>query len=226
MNRLDIRAAARTITELEVSDVSDALIDSFARDGYERMIAMERRWPFFETSTTLSTVADQREYSVSTIGDGNWREVSSIFCMSPPRKLTYTSPEDAEEAHLGVTERTGTPQWYSLWAGKVSIWPKPTEVYSLQLRGYRKPNDWHTTDAAEVDADLRLHRPLINFVVAELFKMQEDPEMSAFHRQAYEEGVRLGLKDVMRASSETPLVLSGGRPWRGDNPMSRSSFWS
>ncbi len=214
MNRADIRSAARSITELEEADVSSDLLNLFVKDGYDRMISLERRWPFFEVTTTKLTTQGVREYALATFGAGNWREVSSIMCLEPVRRLTHTSFEDAEEAFLGAPEWSGPPQWWSQWGGSVHIWPLPSSTYTLHCRGYRKPADWHLSDGAEVDADERLHRPLINFVVSELYKMQEDTEMSAFHRAAFDEGVRLAHADIMRASVEQPLILAGGRPRR------------
>jgi hypothetical protein len=60
MTRTDIINSVRAITEMDASDVSDALIQLYIRDGYNRIIDLERRWNFLEVSFTFNTVADQQ----------------------------------------------------------------------------------------------------------------------------------------------------------------------
>jgi len=63
MSRLtlaQIRDNARAITETESDDVSDALLNLYIQDGYNRIIDLERRWPHLEVSFQFNTVANQR----------------------------------------------------------------------------------------------------------------------------------------------------------------------
>ena len=213
MNKAEIRNAARAITELEVSDVADTLIDLYIKDGYDRMISIERAWPLFETSATLTTTTGVRDYALSAVGGGNFRQITSLVCTTAPQyRLRQTSFDAAEDAYLTEFSDSGPPMWWSLWADQVNIWPIPNAAYTLLVRGHRKATDWHLSDSTEVDADPRLHRALIHFAVAEMFKLQEDPELSAVHRQAFDESVRMAHADIMRAPVNSPLILSGGQP--------------
>jgi hypothetical protein len=45
-----------------------------------------------------------------------------------------------------------------------------------------------------------------------MFKLQEDPELAAVHRQAFDESVRMAHADIMRAPVNSPMILSGGQP--------------
>lgn len=213
MNRVDIRTKARTITELDVADVADSTIDLYAKDGYDRIIALERRWPFFESSTTLSTVAGQRDYPISAIGSGDLREVVSLLVGSTGTRLKLISYDQGEEAFLaGMADQSGEPRYWSVWGSSIQLWPKPDAVYQVTVRGYRKPNGWHESDALEIDCDERFHRALIYYTVAQLYQLQEDAEMARFYRQTFDEVVRLVQSDIMRVPSHSPLVLSGGDP--------------
>lgn len=225
MNKAEIRTAARTITELTEADVSNSTLDLYIKDGYDRIISLERRWPFFETSTTLATVAGQRDYTLSVIGSGNWREVTSIVNDIPGGRLQLVSYDHAEEVFLTGWDYVSQPRWWSVWQDTIQIWPRPDAVYSLRLRGYRKPNDWHLSESTEVDADLQFHRPLVYYAVAQLYQLQEDVEMASFYRQTFDEAVRLAHQDVMRVPQHVPLILSGGHSSRFAGPLRDGLWW-
>lgn len=213
MNKSEIRATARAITELEVGDASDATVDLYIKDGYDRIIALERRWPFFEVSATITTVSGQRDYNLTTVGLGSWREITSILNPSKNRRLEWISYDQGEQAFIAdASDGTNEPRFWSLWGGSLQLWPRPDGVYQLSLRGYRQANSWHLTDATEIDCDERFHRSLVYYTVAQLYQLQEDPELSSFYRQTFEEAVRLVRDDLMRAPSHQPLILSGGDP--------------
>jgi hypothetical protein len=57
MNLAEIRSKVREIVDMDTDDVSDALLNMYIKDGYDRMISLERRWPFLEKSYTMSTVS-------------------------------------------------------------------------------------------------------------------------------------------------------------------------
>lgn len=211
MNKGEIRSTVRTITELDVVDVADATIDLYIKDGYDRIIALERRWPFFETSSTLTAVANQRDYPLSGIGAGSWAEVVSLVSPSAGTRLELISYDQGEDTFIARNaDAAGRPRYYSEWGDTLQLWPKPDSAYSFLVRGYRKPNSWHLSDGIEVDADERFHRSLIYYAVAQLYQLQEDVEMAASYRASFEESVRLVQAEVMRGPSHVPLVLSGG----------------
>jgi len=214
MNKGDIRAAARTITELEVTDVSDATIDLYIKDGYNRMLGIERRWPSFEATTTLTTVAGTQAYSLASIGAGDLREVTSLVNATTGTRLSWISYDQAEAAFMSsLASGDAEPRYYSVWGGSIQLWPAPDSAYQLYVRGYRKPTNWSDFDAVEIDADDRLHYALVYFAVASLYSLQEDAQMSQFYRQQFDEAVRLAHADIVRVPSQVPLVLSGGNPF-------------
>lgn len=212
MNLGDIRSKVRSITDMDTIDLPNDLLDMYAKDGYQRMISLERRWPFFQKSYTLSTVAEQRDYSISSIGSGDALEITSIVDgTSGGQRLTLISHEDAEAVWSGTSDTPGRPLHFSFWADELYIWPKPDTVYTLSLRGYRKPIDWAANTTTEIDADARLHQAVVYYTVAQVYQLQEDVELSSFYRNSFDEAVRIVASDIMRPSSHRPLVLSGSR---------------
>lgn len=212
MNLADIRSKVRSITDMDTTDLPNDLLDMYAKDGYERMIALERRWPFFQKSYSLSTVANQRDYAISSIGTGDALEITSIVdTTSGGQRLTLIAHEDAEAVWVGSSDNPRRPLHFSLWEGKIHIWPKPDAVYTLSLRGYRKPVDWTANTTTEIDADSRLHQAVVYYTVAQVYQLQEDIELASFYRNSFDEAVRLVAGDIMRPSSHRPLVFSGSK---------------
>ena len=71
-----LRSQVRDMADLDETDLSDAVIDQFAREGFQRIYALERRWPILQETYTFNTVANQREYTISTI----WGYSRNHFC--------------------------------------------------------------------------------------------------------------------------------------------------
>lgn len=212
MNLADIRSKVREIVDMDTVDVSDALLNMYIKDGYDRMISLERRWPFLEKSYSLTTTQGTKDYTISGIGTGDVREITSIVEGSVGGvRLTLVDHADAEAFWLGTEDTEGRPMHFSVWEQKLYLWPTPNSAYTLSLRGYRKPVDWSADDVTDVDADVRLHQSLVYYAVSQLYQLQEDVQLARFYRDSFDEAVRLAASDIMRVSSHRPLVFSGGR---------------
>ena len=208
----ELTQLVRDITDLDEADLPSALIRTYLRDGFDRFINLERRWPWLETSATLSTVASQRSYAVSAIGAGDFREIISVTDTSLAGNRLHLIPiEDAERIYNGSLDTPSRPLYYLEWAGNIQLYPKPDTVYPLSIRGYRKPSyTWTTNTALEPDCDERLHLALAYYAIAQAYKRQEDSELTAMHKQSYDEAVAIARKELMRPSSNRPMVMSRG----------------
>jgi hypothetical protein len=58
-----IRQFVRDITDLDTADLPDSLLNMYIRDGYYRILDLEKRWKFLEETFTFNTVVDQRAYT-------------------------------------------------------------------------------------------------------------------------------------------------------------------
>lgn len=212
MNLSEIRTKVREVVDMDTADISDALLAMYVIDGYERILALDGRWPFLEKSWTLTTVADQGSYLISGIGSGTVREITSIVDPAAGGiRLTLIDHSDGEALWLGAGDQSGTPRHFSVWEQSLHLWPKPEEAITLNLRGYRKPTAWYDNASTEVDADDRFHQSLVYYTIAQVYQLQEDLEVAQFYRQSFDEAVRLAASDVLRVPSHRPLVLSGSR---------------
>lgn len=215
----DLVTFVRDITDLDEVDVSADLIVSYMKDGFQRIINLERRWPFLETTYTLNTVASQRDYSMKSIGettpgaaDGQLREVISFLDNSTSgNRLALISLDDAEAVWHGSFDTPSRPLFFTEWGDTIKLYPRPDIAYPLTVRGYRKAHyTWTTARNTEPDCDERLHNAIAYYAVSQIYKRQEDSEMANMYKQSFEEAVSLCRKELMRPASHRPMIMSRG----------------
>lgn len=202
----------REITDLDQADLPSDLIVAYMKDGFQRIVNLERRWPFLETSATLNTVANQRDYPLSSIGDGDIREITSILDNSASgNRLQLVSLDDAEAVWHGSFDTPARPLLFSEWNNSIKLFPKPDTVYPLIIRGYRKASyNWTTQRDTQVDCDERLHDAIAYYAVSQAYKRQEDNEMANSYKSSFDEAVTLARKELMRAPTYRQVVMARG----------------
>ena len=215
----ELIALVREIIDLDEADLPSSLLRTYMRDGYDRVMNLERRWPFFEASASFDTVAGQRDYPITGIGDGNFREVTSLLDMSMSgNRLKLIGMEEAENVWVGSLDVAARPLFFAFWGGNLKLYPKPDTVYPVSVRGYRKPTyAWVTNGTSQVDCDERLHIAFAYYALSKAYERQEDPEMAALYKRTFDEAVALARVEIMRSSTHRPAVLSGGRPYPSMN---------
>ena len=208
-----LRSQVRDMADLDETDLSNTIIDQFAREGFQRIYALERRWPILQESYSFNTVANQREYTVSTIGD--IREIISVVDTSTQgARLSLIDYNDAESIWLGNLDVASRPYFYSFWDKKLQLWAKPDIVYSMTVRAFRNPvYTWLTDITENIDLDEWFHAILPYFVLARVYQRQEDSDLANMYMKSFEEGVAFARRDLMKASSAQPVVMSGGRQY-------------
>jgi hypothetical protein len=201
---------------MDSSDVSDAILSLYLRDGYNRIIDLERRWNFLEVSFTLNTTIDQQAYTINDFTGDDIREVVSIVDPDNAR-LSYIAYDVAEEQFLGPNPVLGQPLFYSMWADQIHLFPTPVDAVELTVRGYRTPNDWVTDDTV-VDGPDAFDIPLVYYVVSRVYLAQEEVGTASQFERSFAEAIALARKDLTRPPSAAPTVFAGGprmRRWKG-----------
>jgi hypothetical protein len=213
MSLADVRTMVRNISDLDSVDLPNTIIDNAVKEAFQRIIALERRWPKYQETYTFNTVASQRPYTISTIGD--IREVISLVdTSSAGSRLTMIPYDNAEDIWLGNTDVPSRPYFYAIWDAQLHLYPKPDAVYAITLRAYRNPvYTWLTNTSEAIDLDEWFHILLTYFVLARVYQRQEDPELSAMYLRSFEEGVAMARRDLMKTPSARPLLMSGGRQY-------------
>ena len=209
----ELRTQVRNMVDLDETDLPNAIIDQFAKEGFQRIYSLERRWPFLQETYTFNTVVNQREYTISTIGD--IRGIISVVDTSASgARLTLIDYNQAEEIWLGNTDVPSRPYFYAFWDKKLHLWAKPDAVYPITVRAFRNPvYTWLSNTSETIDLDEWFHALLPYFVIARVYQRQEDSDLSAMYMRSFEEGVGLARRDLMKASSAQPVVMSAGRQY-------------
>lgn len=220
MSLTDIVTQVRAVTELDSTDVPTGVITMYVRDGYNRIIDLERRWNFLEVKFNMTTTAGVSDYSIDDFTSDDIREVISIVDDYGGR-LEYISYDEAEDLFLDVTTPIRRPIMYSMWAGKIYLFPTPNESYTATVRAYRYPYDWVTNDDT-VDGPAAFDIPLVYYAVSRIYQSQEELQTAARYEQSFADAISLARKDLTRPPSNTPVVFAGGSRKR----LIRGTDWS
>lgn len=211
MTATSLRQTVRDITDLDSDDLPDSLLNLYIRDGYYRILDLEKRWSFLEKSFTFSTVAEQRDYTIANFtADPISQVVSIIDSTGVGTRLDMVGHDTAEQTYMGSYDTSGDPLFYSVWEGKVHLYPKPNNVRTLSVRAYREPIDWQTTGGA-VDASPNLHFALVYYACSRVYQRLEDAVMADAYKRSFDEGVALARTNIMKPTSHAHMVLSAGR---------------
>lgn len=214
MTPADIRNAVRSIMDLDATDLPDAIINLYMRDGYQHIINLERRWRFLEYSFNFTTVVNQRSYNIDTITSQPLREIISIVIDDTiGTRLELVSYDEAESRYIGSLDIPNRPLFYAVWGNQVHLFPTPNEAFTMKVRAYRDPSDW-VTGNSYVDAAESLHFPIVYYIVSRVYQTQENTVMAQMYKQSFDETVAIARKDLTRPDSAYPLVLSGGKTGR------------
>jgi hypothetical protein len=211
MTAAQIRSTVRDITDLDEDDVPDSLLNMYIRDGYYRILDLEKRWPFLETTFTFQTRDGVRSYALDTLTTEPMSQIASLVDNSERgTRLAAVSYDEAEQTFAGANDVTGDPEYFAMWAGQIHIYPRPNTNVTLVARGYREPLDWQT-EGGQVDASPSLHFPLVYYACSRIYQQLEDAVMADTYKRSFDEGVGLAARNIVKPNSHTPMVLSGSK---------------
>ena len=179
----DMRSYVRDIVDITTSDIADTTMNTFLREGYNAVVYSEKRWPFYESAVTFDTVASTKDYSLATVGsnattgvilthDGvsfsgasapkspGLREIASLKTTN--HVLQFIGYDDGDVIYPLDSNTTGNPWYWSVWGDSAStvtirLYPTPSVVHTISVRGYRNAVDFGGNTAvyrtAIADAD-------------------------------------------------------------------------
>ena len=211
MTAAALRQTVRDVTDLDAEDLPDSLLNLYLRDGYYRILDLEKRWTFLEKTFTFNTVAEQRAYDISAFtADPIGQVVSIVDNTNIGLRLDMVGHDMAEQTYVGSYDTSGDPLFYSIWEGKVHLFPKPNNVRTLTVRAYREPIDWITSEG-NVDASANLHFALVYYACSRVYQRLEDTLMANEYKRAFDEAVTLAATNITKPSSHANLRLNAGQ---------------
>ena len=182
MNILEMRDYIRSVVDIDVSDISDDVLNRFLGEGYDLIVYSDKRWPFYEVQDTFSTVADQKDYSLAEVGvniTNGLREINAL--RTDNHVITFVGRDEGDVVYPIETNTTGEPWWWSYWAESVRLYPTPSSVLTVSVRGYGDPTAFGAGSADTVspsDLPTPFHVVIATYGLARAYEQQEDPTMA------------------------------------------------
>ena len=214
-----------TIGQGANDDISTDVVNGFVKEGFQKIVALSTRFPYYQATLAFPTVLDQHGYTsfaqtLPTVVSKNLNNLAQIISVVNTTEtgnyLIYIDQFKAEGIWVGTNDVNGIPVYFSIWAGQLNLWPKPDGVYQMIIRGYRNPDlEWLQDDGEDIDIDPEMQLPLTNYVMARIFQFQEDPEMAAVYMRNYEQGIALHQAKLTAPNGNQPLIMSGGLQLNG-----------
>ena len=198
----------RAQTETDESELADSRINEFLEEAFNRTIAGENSWPFYEETWTLTQLVG--ESTLALPSDCNQPGIVSLFDLTDNRRLEMIDYGTAEDFYLGVVTSVAGPIQYSLWGGEIQLWPATefTATREYRLRGFRRAAAWSSLGAgSEPDCDERLHLPLLHYAVALAYAQQEDEVLEANYMARWQRDVEMARQAIMEPTRHRPVQM-------------------
>jgi hypothetical protein len=142
-----------------------------------------------QATATMSTVSNQATYSLSSVTPTidsiasillNGRRIGNIPISQAEESISLADPEGLE---------IGAPQFWYEWAGEITFWPKPGQVYSMLIRYTAEPTVVTTSGNDLLSVPDECFSDVCNYVLMRAYEMDENPEMMAIKQAEYSTSV-------------------------------------
>ena len=208
MNLDELRNYVRNQTQTTPGELENTTIDAYLMEGFNRTVAFENQWPWYEKTWELLQPAGATRIVLP--GDVNTAALVGLMDARGAR-IDLRSHSTAEEtwSSRSVVAGGGYVE-SSVWAGELYLWPvSPAGTDQLYaLTGFRFPSDWMLGGpTAEPDIDPRLHRPLAHYAIALAYAQQEDDVLEQQYMQRWQRDVEQVRNAIMEPSQDRPMVM-------------------
>ena len=215
------------LSELEIGvdtndDITVDLINAFIKEGFQKIYNLTTRFPYYQATYGFTTIVDTRGYlqfgqllpevnaTPNVITDLN-QIISVVNNSNAGNSLIYMDQFKMESLYVGTQDTSGIPAYFSIWADRLNLFPKPNDTYSMTIRAFRRPTlTWLSDVNVSIDISPDMQLPLVNYVMSRIFQFQEDPEMAAVYNRQFEQEVALVQGNLTAPNNNQPLIMSGG----------------
>lgn len=228
MDISSMRTYIRGLLDIDSNDISDDILNRFIGEAYDQVVYSEKRWSFYEVEDTFATVNGTADYdlksSATTLATNTngLRDIAAL--RTDDHVVTYIGRDDGDLVYPLNSNSNGDVYYWSNWAEKIRLYPTPSEVQTIYVRGYKKPSAFGVGSAdSDTPSDFPepFHILFATYGVARAYEQQEDPQMAAQYYQTFArelDNLRARHIDV---PAPQPLVLNNQRAsrWRSQSYM-------
>lgn len=141
-------------------------------------------WPFLEKTITLTFNGSS---GTPTNFPSDFRAALSLIDTETGLRLLPFRLDEFRDKYQAVSDETGNPALYYFLASSLSVWPIPDSDVTVVMDYLHTPAE---IDASSVEADIviptRFHRVILFGALAQLYDMEDDPELAAKSESRYE----------------------------------------
>lgn len=203
-----MREHVYTFYEVDTDDISHALIDNWAAEGFRKAAYFRPNWPFYEMLGTHTTLAGVQTFEDSDVGSP--RSVESV--IGPDGPLSVVSMRDGilNFRHSDGTFPSGKPRYYARRGGTWYLYPTPDAAYEIQVLGYREPVQFGAQAGSEPDLPDELHDAVLQWVKYRVYLHQDDTELAEIEKFTFEEALTMYGEDITATDADYPTIVGGG----------------
>tara|TARA_B100000586_G_scaffold227464_1_gene175440 strand:- start:2813 stop:3517 length:705 start_codon:yes stop_codon:yes gene_type:complete len=221
----EMRAYIRSVVEIDSSDISDDVLNRFLGEAYDQMVYSEKRWPWYETSVTFSTVALQKDYTITVVGaaeTNGLREIQSL--RTDNNILTFLGRDDADIVYPLDSASSGDPYYWSFWGESIRIYPTPGGIKTIYVRGYKNPTAFGagTVDGTSpTDFPEPFHVLIATYGISRAYEQQEDLDMSISYMNLFARELDNLRARYLDSPAPQPLIINNrsASRWRSQSYM-------
>ncbi len=221
----EMRSYIRSVVEIDSSDISDDVLNRFLGEGYDQIVYSEKRWPWYEVSTTFDTVGLQKDYPIATVGasvTNGLREIQSL--RTDDWVLTFLGRDDADVVYPLDSASNGDPYYWSYWGETARIYPTPGGVKTIHVRGYKNPTAFGAGSldgTSPSDFPEPFHILIATYGVSRAYEQQEDLDMAASYFNIFVRELDNLRARHLDSPAPQPLVINDrlASRWRSQSIM-------
>jgi hypothetical protein len=138
----------KALTKLDEGNDPELSMDiavSIVQDGIDEIMTRKRKWAFLETTSNISTVANQEYIEFPT-------DLSLLkFITIDNVKLQFISPYQYNSYYIDDNLSKGTPTHYTIKNNKVYLFPTPDQVFTVSLEYYKTITEITSDLSTQID---------------------------------------------------------------------------
>lgn len=212
MNLVELVAFVRRQVDADADDAPLDNLEVYARAAYNDIVRRRTSWPHKYIETTLVTTAGQRDYSLASLGAGNFETVTGVVSDRLGNLGIYPR-HDMVAAFGFVNPNQAVPQFVSVGPQFITFYPTPISELEYRILGYSKFADWPASGGSP-DLPRDFDYPIAWAMCRDYYLSQEEPDMAVMYDRRYENDVArlVGKLGQSFGSYASPTYFTGAAP--------------
>lgn len=233
MTVADYRSIIRSVIDLEIADLPDALIDHFLRESARRAQRWNQgQWPFYKHEWTVTWPDATAVQTLTELNGlhGDTEQIGLVYAVRSDdyRWFKYLSHSDFARRIERDDTTSGTARaWVPLGRHSIRLWPTPSPALNVTLFGWQEGSEWVSGGAGSTsDMPEDFDDAIFNWAMGRIYATQDEPQTSLYYMNT-SDMILSELEDKYDASPPTDLVMNGepAQYWFPETPGRAPYDW-